>query len=472
MQTFLWHDYETWGIDPALDKPSQFAAIRTDMQCNEIGEPSMFYCKPAADTLPHPEACLVTGITPQKADEDGVPEYQFAHKIHALMSEPQTCVVGYNSLRFDDEVTRHTFFRNFYDPYEREWKNGNSRFDLIDVVRLCAALRPEGIQWPTNEAGYPSFRLEHLTAANDIDQMGAHDALVDVRATIAIAQLLQNKQPKLWDWALKMRSKSFVLDTLSVGEMKPVLHVSGMFKSEFYSASLILPLAMHPTNNNAVICFDLRHTPDDFFELSADEIYELAFAKAEDLNGRKRIPLKNIHINKCPMIAPVSMLDDEVAARIQLNLNESREHFIRLQAFTEVAEKARAVFNRDHSERQVDVEKSLYSGGFLNAHDKALCSQVQRSDGFSLSSIQFDDARLNTLLFRYRARNFPETLDEAEIWRWRDFCHHRFSGNDELASNSIPQIQQRLQALAQEYEEDEKKILILKALWAWCERLT
>ncbi|MCK5881355.1 MAG: exodeoxyribonuclease I, partial [Sinobacterium sp.] len=376
MQTFLWHDYETWGIDPALDKPSQFAAIRTDQQLSEVGEPSMFYCQPAADTLPHAEACLVTGITPQKAHDEGVPEYQFAEKIQSLMAQKDTCVVGYNSLRFDDEVTRHLFFRNFYDPYEREWKNGNSRFDIIDVVRMCAALRPEGIEWPLNAEGKRSFRLEHLTAANGIEQEGAHDALVDVRATIALAKLLQEKQPKLWNWALKMRSKHYVLETLAVGELKPLVHISGMFKSEFLHASLVLPLCEHPTNKNAIICFDLRYAPDDFLQLSPDEIYELAFTRTEDLGGRKRIPLKNIHINKCPMIAPIAMLDDEVAARIGLNLQSAREHYKQLKSFSGLVEKARAVFDREHEPKPCDVEKSLYSGGFLNAHDKALCSQV------------------------------------------------------------------------------------------------
>ena len=471
--TFLWHDYETWGIDPALDKPSQFAAIRTDELFNEVATPAMFYCQPAADTLPHPEACLITGITPQKAYNDGVPEYQFAAKIHALMLQPSTCVVGYNSIRFDDEVTRHTFFRNFYDPYEREWKNGNSRFDIIDVVRLCAALRPEGIQWPLNDEGKTSFRLEHLTAANGIEQEGAHDALVDVRATISLAKLLQEKQPKLWSWALKMRSKTFVASQLKIGELKPVLHVSGMFRSEFFNASLVLPLAMHPTNKNAVICYDLRYDPSEFLQLSVEEIRERIFTRNDELGDKARIALKSIHINKCPMVAPVSMLDDAVAERIQLDLPLSRQYYEQIKQHAGSWKKAQQVFNEPREPVKCDVEKSLYSGGFLSAQDKALCSQVQNSDAYSLAAgITFEDARLNELLFRYRARNFPETLDEAEVWRWRDFCMQRFSGEDELVSNSLPKLQLRIQQLAAEHEQDEKKLVILRALWAWCEKLT
>jgi len=476
--TFLWHDYETWGVDPALDKPSQFAAIRTDEHFHIVGEPEMFYCKPAPDTIPHPEACLVTGITPQTAWEQGVAEVDFAKKINQLMTEKNTCVVGYNNIRFDDEVTRHLFFRNFYDSYEHEWKNGNSRFDLIDVVRLCAALRPEGIEWPRNDEDKPSFKLEHLTAANNIEQDGAHDALVDVKATIGLAALIKEKQPKLLDWALKLRSKQFVLEQLQVGQMKPVVHVSGMIKSELYHASLLLPLAQHPDNKNAIICYDLRHNPEELLALSADAIRERLYMSAEERGDKPRIALKNIHINKCPMIAPVSMLDEAVASRIQLDLNEARQFYQILKLDQSLAQKVQAVFKRDEhaAERKVDVEKSLYSGGFLNAHDKALCKRVRTLDGFNLAAeveqgLSFDDERLNTLLFRYQARNFPETMTEAQMWRWRDYCMAKFSGEDALASNSILKAQQRIEAIAPEYTENEAKLKVLQALWQWLEKL-
>ena len=184
--TILWHDYETWGVSPKFDKPSQFAGIRTDLDLNIIGEPEMFYCQPPQDYLPQPEACLVTGITPQKALREGLTEAEFAERIHSLFSQPNTCVAGYNSIRFDDEVTRYLLYRNFYDPYAREWQNGNSRWDIIDMIRACYALRPEGIEWPTVERDgqqVVSFRLELLTKANGIEHEAAHDAMSDVYAT-------------------------------------------------------------------------------------------------------------------------------------------------------------------------------------------------------------------------------------------------------------------------------------------------
>jgi exodeoxyribonuclease-1 len=205
--SFYWHDYETWGADPSRDRPAQFAGVRTDASLNIIGKPLMAYCRPGDDLLPHPEACLVTGITPQQARAQGVCEAEFFELIHQQLSHPGTCGVGYNNIRFDDEITRYGLFRNFFDPYAREWQNGNSRWDTIDMVRLTHALRPEGIEWPTREDGTPSFRLEQLTLANNIAHQGAHDALSDVYASIDLARLVRARQPRLFDFALELRNK-------------------------------------------------------------------------------------------------------------------------------------------------------------------------------------------------------------------------------------------------------------------------
>ncbi|RLA45884.1 MAG: exodeoxyribonuclease I, partial [Gammaproteobacteria bacterium] len=198
--TFYWHDYETFGVDPSRDRPVQFAGLRTDVDLNVIGEPLVIFARPANDFLPHPQACLVTGISPQQALAEGLPECEFIRRIHEELARPGTCSVGYNSLRFDDEVTRYTLYRNFYDPYAREWQNGNSRWDIIDMVRATCALRPAGIEWPLREDGLPSFRLEDLTSANGISHEAVHDALSDVHATIALARLVKERQPRLYDY--------------------------------------------------------------------------------------------------------------------------------------------------------------------------------------------------------------------------------------------------------------------------------
>ena len=254
---FLFHDYETFGTSPSLDRPSQFAAIRTDEDLNVVGEPEVFYCRLADDYLPQPQAVMVTGITPQEANAKGDNEAAFARRVHDLFTVPKTCIVGYNNVRFDDEVTRNIFYRNFYDPYAWSWQHDNSRWDLLDVMRACYALRPEGINWPENDEGLPSFRLEHLTVANGIEHSNAHDAMADVYATIAMAKLVKTQQPRLFDYLYAHRNKRKLATLIDVPQIKPLVHVSGMFGAARGNTSLVAPLAWHPDNRNAVIMVDL-----------------------------------------------------------------------------------------------------------------------------------------------------------------------------------------------------------------------
>ena len=366
-QTFLWHDYETFGADPRRDRPAQFAAIRTDADFNEVGEPVEWFCKPADDYLPHPQACLITGITPQQARRRGLPEAEFAGQIEALMGTPGTCVLGYNSLRFDDEVTRHLFYRNLIDPYAREWQNGNSRWDLIDVVRAFHALRPAGIEWPRREDGAPSFRLEDLTAANGIAHQGAHDALADVRATIALAKRLREANPRLFDYLLGLRGKRAVGKLIDVAGRKPLLHISRRYPASRGCAALVVPLAEHPTNPNGVIVYDLSMDPTPLFDLSAEQIRQRVFVSNDDLaEGETRIPLKVIHVNKCPVLFPASALKDvegsrqgqhgEIVERLGLDIAACREHALKVAepygVWGGLSESERMAVLRNRSERQ------------------------------------------------------------------------------------------------------------------------
>ncbi|MCW8925122.1 MAG: exodeoxyribonuclease I, partial [Xanthomonadales bacterium] len=265
--TFLWHDYETFGADSRLDRPAQFAALRTNTALEPVAKPVSWYCQPAMDVLPHPIASLITGITPQEALEKGLVEAEFAAAIRSEMMEPGTCVVGYNSIRFDDEFSRNLFYRNLYDPYEREYKNNNSRWDLIDLARMCFALRPDGIEWPEHEPGKPSFKLEHLSAANGIEHEGAHEALSDVMATINLARLIKKKQPRLFDWALKMRDQDFVMRSLSTLQPEPILHTTSRIPASRGSTSLVLPLSIYPERKKSVIVFDLMTDPEPLLKL-------------------------------------------------------------------------------------------------------------------------------------------------------------------------------------------------------------
>lgn len=433
MDTFYWHDYETWGISPAEDMPSQFAGVRTDADFNIVGEPLNIMCRPALDTLPHAEACLVTGITPQLAEAKGVSERQFFAAIHSELARPGTCGVGYNSLRFDDEVTRYGFYRNFYDPYAREWQSGNSRWDIIDMLRLCYAVRPEGIEWPKRDDGIVSFRLEQLTQVNGLSHESAHDALSDVYATIDVARLIKNTHPQLFDHVFSLRQKQRAQEALALGSNKPVLHISSKFGSEFACGSLVLPIAQHPKNKNEIICVDLRYSPAPLLELSAEEIAELQFTKVQDLpDGIDRIPLKSIHINRCPIVLTPKLVDEKVAERLSLDWSQCEKHRAELMAFSGLAKKLQAVVTIkqfDNSEK--DAEALLYDG-FIPNNDKSLMQAIPNADADILakSVYPFQDKRLPELLFRYRARNFPDSLNADEQQDWLQFCRDKLLSAD------------------------------------------
>lgn len=471
MQTFYWHDYETWGTNPARDRPCQFAGIRTDLDFNIIGEPLVQYCQPPVDLLPHPDACLVTGITPQLASAEGVPEYEFIRNIHRELAAPGTCGVGYNSIRFDDEVTRYTLYRNFYDPYAREWRNGNSRWDIIDMVRACRALRPDGIEWPNDENGKPSFKLERLTAANGLEHTAAHDALSDVHATIAVARLIRQKQPRLFDYLFKLRDKKEVLALLNVVQRKPVLHISGMFPAERGCAALIMPLAQHPTNANEVICYDLSVDPTPLLELDAEAIRRRVFASNDQLDG-ERIPLKTVRANRCPVVATEKLLDAAVAERLQIDRALCERHHQRLLAEKTLGAKLRDVFVAPERTPIDDPEQMLYSGGFFSDADRATMQQVVQADGATLArqTFIFADARLPEMLWRYRARNFPQTLSSDEREDWREFCRRRLTDPAAGAGIVLDDYRKRLAELNALPQTEQKKAL-LQQLAAYADEL-
>ena len=303
--SFFWHDYETFGVVPRRDRPAQFAGLRTDAELNEIGAPVMWFCRPAPDTLPDPESVLVTGILPQQALQQGLPEHEFAARIEAELARDGTVGVGYNSIRFDDEVTRFLFWRNLIDPYAREWQNGCGRWDLMDVVRCTWALRPEGIEWPTygdgTMQGRPSFRLEHLTAANGLAHEAAHDALSDVRATLALARLIKRRQPRLWDFCLKLRKKDAVW--AEIGSGRPFVHLSGRYPVERGCLAIVWPLAAHPTNKNELIVWDLAQDPRQLAGLDAETVRRRLYTRQDELpEGVQRLPIKTIHVNKSPIV--------------------------------------------------------------------------------------------------------------------------------------------------------------------------
>ena len=468
--TFYWHDYETWGANPAVDRAAQFAGIRTDAELNPVGKPLVLYAQPANDLLPQPEACMVTGLSPQRALAEGMPEADFFHAIHDEMSQPGTCCLGYNSMRFDDEITRYGLYRNFFDPYAREWRNGNSRWDLIDMVRLTRALRPEGIEWPTHADGTPSFRLTDLTAANGITHTGAHDALADVQATIALARLIRQAQPRLFQYCLTHRDKKILAAQLDPAQAQPMVHASARYPAAQGSVALVLPLARHPTNKNGIIVYDLRHDPSALLTLSAAEIHTRLYTATEDLPaGEERIALKVVHLNRAPVIVPANTLTPTVRETWHMDASVETQHLAALRvAQPALATKLMEVFSTPYPERTVDPDFDLYSG-FLSPSDRALCNQVRRSTPTELVDLQpdFTATKLTTLLFRYRARNWPDTLTASERANWNTFRQQRLTDPEAGASITLTEYQTQLSRLAVAPDLTSAQRALLDELLDW-----
>jgi len=471
--TFYWHDYETWGIDPRRDRPSQFAGVRTDEALNAIGDPLMIYCRPADDILPQPEACLVTGLTPQKALLDGVCEAEFIRRIHAELARPGTCGVGYNSIRFDDEFTRYALYRNFYDPYAREWQNGNSRWDIIDMVRLTFALRPEGIEWPMYDDGTPCFKLEELTAANDISHTAAHDALSDVYATIALARLIKERQPRLFDYIFRQRNKRLVDRQLDLCEKMPVLHVSSMFPACYGRMAMVAPVTRHPVNKNGVIVFDLRYDPEPFFDLSVEELHQRLFTPTKELpEGVERLPLKMVHLNKSPVVVPMNTLTPKATERWQIDVAAGEQHAKRLQRASAFEEKVRQAHTLQRFEAVSDPDHDLY-GGFFSGHDRKQIDIVRHAKPQELSDLQlhFEDKRLPKMQLRYQARNWPETLFGDGLVRWNEFRRKRICESDGGGSITLAEYREKIMALKNSPDIAAEKMLLLDELTAWGEQI-
>ncbi len=469
-ETFYWHDYETSGIDLDRDRPLQFAGLRTDLELQQVDEPLTLYCRPAGDLLPAPEACLITGITPQHAREHGVREAEFVDRIHAELARPGTCALGYNTLRFDDEVTRRALYRNLHDPYAREWRDGNSRWDLIDLVRTVHALRPDGIAWPRRDDGTPSFRLEELTAANGLDHGRAHDALADVHATLGLARLLRARQPRLWDYLFGLRRKQAVNDLLDLRGMTPLVHVSGRYPAARGCLAVVAPVVRLKSNPNAVVVYDLGEDPAAFEGLDAAAIAARVFSRAEALpDGVARLPLKQVRVNRCPVLAPLKVLRPQDAERLGIDVATCLRHRDVLAAQPGLASRVAEAFAPVDSPPPDDPDDRLYAGGFTSDADRRRLAEVRSRPSGELADPlpPFDDAALEALVFRYRARNWPEALAPHERACWQAHLQARLNDPEAARGRTLASYFARIAELREARAGEASAQGVLDALEAW-----
>jgi exodeoxyribonuclease-1 len=441
MTTFYFFDLETSGFRAREDRIMQFAGQRTDMALNLVGEPDNILVKITPDILPQPDAVLVHGITPQRTLTEGISEAELVKYLTSQVFIKDTIAVGYNNIRFDNDFMRFLFWRNFNDAYEWCWKDGCSTWDLLDVVRMTRALRPEGIEWPFAPDGKPSNKLESLTSVNGLDHKDAHDALGDVRASIALAGLLKAKQPKLFDYLLRHRDKKLVGPLVSSGS--PIVYTSGRYPSEYNKTTVAVMVAQNDDKSGALM-YDLRIDPDEFKDLSAAELAKRWSARGEDV---PYFPVKTLGYNKCPAVAPVDVLEaGDGWKKLQLHKEIVRQHLAKLETAAGFGDKLLQALDIMWPKRQaglVDdpqkVDGQLYDG-FVNDEDKTKMSAVRAADG-DLDGLKFKDDRLNLLLPLYKARNYPKKLNEDEQKVWEKFRNQKLIESG-LADNFFKRLEE------------------------------
>lgn len=462
-QTFYFYDLETSGLDARHSRIMQFAGIRTDMDLKPIGEPHNVLIRLNDDTLPAPEALMVTGITPQQTQADGYTEAEFAQLLLDEVFMPDTITVGFNNIRFDDEFVRHLFWRTFRDSYEWSWKDGRSRWDLLDVVRMTRALRPEGIVWPEKD-GKATNRLELLTKENGIDHLKAHDALSDVEALIAVTALIKEKQPQLYNYLLDMRDKKKVKQLVNLDDKKPFVYTSSRYDAAHEKTTVAFPLTAGKNGN--VIVYDLRYDPTDVINLNASDLKKKLYATWEErqAEGFVGLPVKELQYNRAPAVAPLGVLEQADGwRRIHLDKETIEKNKTTLLKAPHFAENIRSIFeNRAEFKKSKDAEAQLYDG-FVGDRDRLRMETIRNADERQLADFhpEFSDERLEALLLRYKARNYPATLtdDESRLWeQWR--AQH--------IAEQLPQFMKSLQRLAAT-ERDENKQFILQELHLWAE---
>ncbi len=449
-ESFYFYDLETSGLNPRGDRIMQFAGMRTDLDFQPLGEPTNLLVELPNDTLPSPSAIMVTGITPNSTRLDGVSEREFCRFLVEEVATPKTTIVGYNSVRFDDEFVRNALWRNFCDAYEWQWKDGRSRWDLLDVVRMTRALRPEGIIWPVTPEGRPTNRLELITKENGISHEHAHDALSDVEALISVTKLIKEKQPQLFDYLYRLRDKRAIADLVNLERPRPFVYSSGRYPSATLHTTVAYPIAPAPNGN--VLVFDLRHNLDELLAQEAEAIKNHEVDPNKPFRERKPwekgyFPIvKKMQYNRCPAVAPAQVLErDDGWAKIQLDKATVEKNLQSLLKHPEFIERMSKSANAATSYKTEDVESALYDG-FLSRQDQQLCMVVSRNDAEELADFHppFNDERLPELFVHYKARNFPETLSADETERWEKYRQDRLNRQAPRFLEELQKIQDTL----------------------------
>ncbi|MFD2884614.1 exodeoxyribonuclease I [Pseudomonas lini] len=257
------------------------------------------------------------------------------------------------------------------------------------MVRAAYALRPDGLVWPKDDEGRVTLKLERLTAANGIDHGHAHEALSDVRATIALARLIREKNSRscmTGCFNCEVNKRSWI----KFGCCSRWCIFPGASRLPAAMWGVVLPLAWHPRNRNALIVCDLHLDPQGLLELDAETLRQRLYTRRDVLaEGELPVPLKLIHINKCPVVAPLSVLRPLDQQRLGLDMALYQERALRLSDAQQVwRDKVSDIYSSDDFSPSQDPEQQLYDG-FIGDRDRRLCEQVRAADPAQLAQEQW-----------------------------------------------------------------------------------
>ena len=336
-------------------------------------------------------------------------------------------------------------FRNFYEPYEWHWKDGRGRWDLLDPMRMMRALRPEGIKWPTID-GKPTVKLEELAKANNITHDNAHDALSDVQALIDLAVLYKKSQPKLFSYLIGNRDKKTVAKIAEKGE--PFVYTSGKYDSEFNKTTVVWNCFSHPRRDGAIV-YDLRYDPTEWIKLEPVKLAEHWSARYG--SEIKQLPVKTIQYNRCPAIAPLSVLDNESKKRIGYSsgIDKNLEILKQNPEFINKLKTALDILEKEQQSRlplDDEVDNKLYDE-FWNDKDKAEMLKIRHSDVNVFEELQKEikNKRLRDMMPLYKARNYPNKLTAEEHEFWESRKRRLFMSGGE--NSQLSKIFNRIQAI-------------------------
>ena len=416
---FVFYDVETTGISRCFDQILQIACIRTDGDFN-IVDPECdilnLRCRRLPWITPSPGAMLVTGVTHDQLERAPLSHYEMMCAVNAAYENwsPAT-FIGYNSLRFDEELLRHGLFSSLYPAYLTS-QRGCGRADVYRMLQVVTALAPGVIALPEIN-GRPSMKLGNVLRANGIvfSEDEAHDALADVRGTIALLKLMRQRCPIIVEHMLGMASRDGAATFL---DQNPIIrHVTHFGTAHL---AMVKPMAANPDNRNEVAIFDLGFDTAPYLNMSVDEL-------ANALRSLPRV-ISSIRLNAQPAILTREALLDETVERNPEDIDdytiEARAISISLaQHFRDNVAEAMQLLQRRYIPGPY-IEEQLYSGGFPSFADKRLASRFHRITDWRqrLALVnEFDDARLRThalrLVYAEAPRALPSpALDELHDW--------------------------------------------------------